>query len=229
MTAFPPTWDVSQLGDLVDILDSRRIPLNATERASRSGDVPYFGATGQVGWIDEPIFNEPLILLGEDGVQFFEASKQKAYLIEGPAWVNNHAHVLRPRPDVDRAFLSYYLNAADYRGLANGTTRLKLTQAAMRRIPVPLPALSMSSAASSNSSTIISLASTPPTLDWSAADFGSRSQEKFSGGTPFGAFVAACRPCLGFGLRHLGEVRRRRSRRTGGSNPQFGERRNRPH
>ncbi len=141
MTAFPPRWDVCQLGDVVDILDSRRIPLNATERASRSGDVPYYGATGQVGWIDMPIFDEPLVLLGEDGVQFFEASKQKAYLIDGPAWVNNHAHVLRARPEVERRFLSYYLNAADYRGLANGTTRLKLTQAAMKQIPVPLPPL----------------------------------------------------------------------------------------
>lgn len=141
MTNFPSAWDVRPLAEIVDILDSRRIPLNAQERASRPGTTPYYGATGQVGWIDKPIFDEPLILLGEDGVQFFEPNKQKAYLIDGPAWVNNHAHVLRARAAVDRKFLNYYLNAADYQGLANGTTRLKLTQAAMKQMPVPLPGL----------------------------------------------------------------------------------------
>lgn len=141
MIEFPSGWEAVPLGEVVDILDSRRIPLNAGERAARRGDVPYYGASGQVGWVDAPIFNEPLVLLGEDGVQFFEASKQKAYLVDGPTWVNNHAHVLRARPVVDRKFLTYWLNTVDYRGLANGTTRLKLTQAAMKRIGVPLPPL----------------------------------------------------------------------------------------
>lgn len=141
MIRFPPSWPVHDLGDLVDILDARRIPVSAKERADRRGNVPYYGATGQVGTIDGAIFDEPLVLLGEDGVQFFDPSKRKSYLIEGQAWVNNHAHVLRSHGTLDRRFLSHYLNAVDYRGFVNGTTRLKLTQAAMRRIPIPLPVL----------------------------------------------------------------------------------------
>lgn len=129
------------LGELVDILDSHRVPVSAKERSHRRGDVPYYGASGPVGTIDEQIFNEPLLLLGEDGVQFFDPGKSKSYLIDGPAWVNNHAHVLRARPMVERKFLNYYLNHCDYRGFANGTTRLKLTQGAMRQIPVPVPHL----------------------------------------------------------------------------------------
>lgn len=139
MTDFPSAWKVRPLGELVDVLDSRRVPVSAKERAQRVGDVPYYGATGQVGWIDQALFNEPLVLLGEDGVQFFDEGKSKSYLIDGPAWVNNHAHVLRTGGHIDRKFLNYYLNAADYRGFANGTTRLKLTQAAMRRLPTPVP------------------------------------------------------------------------------------------
>lgn len=134
-------WEVRPLGELVDVLDSQRIPVSATERATRPGVVPYYGATGQVGWIDEALFDEPLILLGEDGVQFFDPTKSKAYLIDGPTWVNNHAHVLRAR-EVDRRYLNHFLNQVDYRAFANGTTRLKLTQAAMRRIPVLCPCLS---------------------------------------------------------------------------------------
>lgn len=141
MTDFPSNWNVRPLGELVEVLDARRVPVSAKERAKRFGDVPYYGATGQVAWIDQALFNEPLVLLGEDGVQFFDGAKSKSYLIDGPAWVNNHAHVLRAGEDIDRQFLNYYLNAADYRGFVNGTTRLKLTQAAMRRIPTPLPSL----------------------------------------------------------------------------------------
>jgi type I restriction enzyme S subunit len=123
----------------VDILDSRRVPVKAADRASRGGKVPYYGATGQAGTIDHAIFDEPLVLLGEDGAPFFDPNKPKAFLVEGPSWVNNHAHVLRALPPLDRRFLKYYLDWFDYRGFANGTTRLKLTQAAMRRIPVPMP------------------------------------------------------------------------------------------
>jgi type I restriction enzyme S subunit len=136
----PEGWEVRELCELVDVLDSRRKPVNATERADRPGDVPYYGATGQVGTIDEALFDEDLVLLGEDGVQFFDPDKQKAYEISGPAWVNNHAHVLRCNQDLyQQSLLIHFLNQADYRNRANGTTRLKLTQAAMKEIPVLTP------------------------------------------------------------------------------------------
>src|SRR5438128_1786576 len=92
-------WPRRPLGEVVDILDSRRIPVNSKERAKRVGDVPYYGATGQVGWIDDYIFNEELVLLGEDGAPFLDQTKPKAYLIRGRSWVNNHAHVLRGKED----------------------------------------------------------------------------------------------------------------------------------
>ena len=141
----PVSWPVRPLSQVVDVLDSRRVPVKASDRAARSGSVPYYGATGQAGWIDEPLFNEPLVLLGEDGAPFLDPYKPKAYLIDGPAWVNNHAHVLRARTGLDRRFLRYYLDYFDYRGFANGTTRLKLTQAAMRGIPVPTPPVEVQS------------------------------------------------------------------------------------
>lgn len=134
-------WRLVDLGSVVDVLDARRVPVSAKERATRIGDVPYYGASGRVGSIDAHLFDEPLILLGEDGVQFFDPYKTKAYLIDGPGWVNNHAHVLKARPNVDRRYLAHFLNQFDYRGYANGTTRLKLTQGAMRRIPVLIPSL----------------------------------------------------------------------------------------
>jgi type I restriction enzyme S subunit len=135
-------WVTAPLGDLVENLDRHRVPVSSSERATRPGSVPYYGATGQVGTIDSPLFDEELLLLGEDGVQFFDPHKLKAYRIVGPSWVNNHAHVLRPNPArLDLRFLLHYLNQFDYQGFANGTTRLKLTQSAMNLIPVPIPPL----------------------------------------------------------------------------------------
>jgi restriction endonuclease S subunit len=130
------------LESLVDILDNQRIPINATERLVRVGDVPYYGATGQVGTIDKALFDETLILLGEDGVPFFDPTKHKAYEISGPSWVNNHAHVLRAKSEkVIQRYLLHFLNIFNYSGYVNGATRLKLTQGDMKRIPVPLPSL----------------------------------------------------------------------------------------
>ncbi len=133
-------WGETTLGDVVDVLDSQRIPINSEERSKRLGKVPYYGATGQVGWIDEAIFNEELVLLGEDAAPFLERGKSKAYLISGKSWVNNHAHVIRAKTQfTSNRFICHYLNQFNYTDFVNGTTRLKLTQANMRRMPVFLP------------------------------------------------------------------------------------------
>ena len=134
----PVGWIRANLEDLCEILDSRRVPVNAKDRESRVGDVPYYGATGQVGWIDDCLFDEDLVLLGEDGAPFLDPLKPKAYRIHGASWVNNHAHVLRPRAGVEAGFLFHHLNAVEYNRFVTGSTRLKLPQAAMRLIPLNL-------------------------------------------------------------------------------------------
>jgi type I restriction enzyme, S subunit len=140
MTQLPDGWKQAPLESLVDILDSQRVPVNAKDREEREGEVPYYGATGQVGWIDRPLFNEELLLLGEDGVPFLDPRRPKAYMISGPSWVNNHAHVLRAvAGHTSNRYLLHYLNWFDYHGYVTGTTRLKLNQGAMRTIQVRLP------------------------------------------------------------------------------------------
>ncbi len=132
----PVGWVAASLEDVVEILDSRRVPVNAAEREARHGSVPYYGATGQVGWIDNYLFNEELVLLGEDGAPFLDPLRPKAYVIRGKSWVNNHAHVLRAVMGVSSAYVGYQLNRTDYHQFVSGTTRLKLPQAPMRRIPL---------------------------------------------------------------------------------------------
>lgn len=139
----PENWCWTYLTKVAECLDNFRKPINATERAGRIGNIPYYGATGQVGWIDDFLTDENLVLLGEDGAPFLDLIKDKAYLISGKAWVNNHAHILRsPFGDTGNRYLLHYLNSFNYVGYVNGTTRLKLTQASMDTIPIPLPPLS---------------------------------------------------------------------------------------
>jgi type I restriction enzyme S subunit len=133
------SWKIQPLGEVVEILDSYRIPVNSEERKKRVGTIPYYGATGQVGWIDDHLFDEELVLLGEDGAPFLDPSKPKAYLVRGKSWVNNHAHVLRAKPGLLNSFLLYQLNCTDYRTYVSGTTRLKLPQGPMKQIPLFIP------------------------------------------------------------------------------------------
>ena len=143
-----PTYPTYKLGDVADILDSFRKPINSTERAKRIQGknetelYPYYGATGQVGLIDEYLTDGEYVLVGEDGAPFLEPFKPKSYIIRGKAWVNNHAHILSGKKDVScNQYLNYYLNSFDYKDFVNGTTRLKLTQGNLVEIPIPLPSL----------------------------------------------------------------------------------------
>lgn len=140
-----PTY---KLSEVADILDSFRKPINSTERTKRiQGKTenklyPYYGATGQVGLIDEYLTDGEYVLVGEDGAPFLEPFKNKSYIIRGKAWVNNHAHILSGKKDVlSNQYLNYFLNSFDYRNYVNGTTRLKLTQGNLTQIPIPLPPL----------------------------------------------------------------------------------------
>ena len=133
--AFP----TKPLGDIVEFLDSMRRPVTESER--RTGQYPYYGANGQQGTIDDFIFDEPLVLLAEDGGHFDDPSRGIAYRISGKTWVNNHAHVLRPKWEMDLGFLCRVLENYDVGPWVTGTTRGKLTQAGAAQIVVPVPPL----------------------------------------------------------------------------------------
>lgn len=141
----PNSWIHTKLEDIVDIFDYERNPINNAERAQRISNkdpqelFPYYGATGQVGFIDDYRSEGERILLGEDAAPFLDPNKNKAYLVDGKYWVNNHAHILGgARNLVNNKFVLHQLNILDYREFVSGTTRLKLTSASMKQIPLVL-------------------------------------------------------------------------------------------
>ena len=130
---------MKKLGEVVEFLDNLRRPVTESDR--KPGPYPYYGANGIQGTIDRFIFDEPLVLLAEDGGHFEDPARGIAYRIAGKTWVNNHAHVLRPRPDVDIGFVCRVLENYDVTPFVTGTTRGKLTKAGAGEIPLPMPPL----------------------------------------------------------------------------------------
>ena len=123
------------LEDCCEILDSMRVPITASDR--KEGPYPYYGANGVQDYVADYIFDDELVLLAEDGGNFGSKTKPIAYRVSGKCWVNNHAHVIKPKAGLNVDFLCYSLMFYDTDGLVNGATRQKLTQAEMRKMQIP--------------------------------------------------------------------------------------------
>ena len=138
----PSGWFPSTVGNCCDILDSERVPLNSEQRRVRQGNIPYWGANGVIDHIDDYIFDEPLLLLAEDGGYFDQAhTRPICHLVNGKSWVNNHAHVMRVRSENLREYVYYWFVHRDITRFINSGTRSKLNQADLRKLPLLLPPL----------------------------------------------------------------------------------------
>lgn len=136
--AFPK----SRLTDMVDFLDGQRVPLSKSEREKRRGQYPYYGASGIIDYLDDYLFDEELLLLSEDGANLINRSTPIAFVARGQYWVNNHAHVLRPRTDaVDIRFLEYALSDYDVSEFNFASAQAKLNQRNAMKISFGLPPL----------------------------------------------------------------------------------------
>lgn len=139
----PATWNLSQLRYVIECLDGKRVPVETGLRSEMQGSIPYWGAGNIVDYVDRALFDEELVLLGEDGAPFFDHTRPVAFHITEPIWANNHIHVLRINQNADPKYIVYALNAVDYKEYINGAILNKLTQSAMNRIKIPLPPLSV--------------------------------------------------------------------------------------
>ena len=130
-------WPMVRLENVVEILDSKRKPITKSLRTS--GEYPYYGATGIIDYVDNYLFDERLLLVGEDGAKW-GAGEMSAFIIEGKTWVNNHAHVLRVLKDkIIDSYLMYVLNHIDLTAYITGVTVPKLNQEKLKSIEIPLP------------------------------------------------------------------------------------------
>ena len=133
------SWEIVKLGELCEVLDSKRKPI--TKRDRTEGNYAYYGATGIVDYVGDYIFDEKLVLIGEDGAKW-NGGEKTAFIADGKYWVNNHAHVIKPiRTLLVDEWLVYYFLFKDLKEFVTGLTVPKLNQSQLKNIPIPLPPL----------------------------------------------------------------------------------------
>lgn len=126
------------------IRDDLRKPINDSERSTmKTGQLyPYFGANGIVDEINQFLTDSTILCIAEDCGEY-GPGESSSYIIEGKAWINNHAHVLIPKDNCNIKYANIYFHLLDMRGYVSGTTRLKLTQGNLKKIPFILPPLEL--------------------------------------------------------------------------------------
>lgn len=134
----PSHWNVKNLRYAFDFLNYRRIPLSALERGNKQGSYPYYGASGIIDYVDDYLFDEKLLLIAEDGANLLSKSTPLAFLAEGKYWVNNHAHILKPKTKA-YGFWEKLLCNVDYTVFITGAAQPKLSRENLGGISLPIP------------------------------------------------------------------------------------------
>ena len=135
----PEGWEVRGLGDVIEIHDSRRVPLNSRQRANRQGPYPYYGAAGIMDYVDDFLFDGVYVLTGEDGSVVDAGGHPVVQYIWGQFWVNNHAHVIRGRNGVSEEHLFLLLQHVNIAPFVTGAVQPKLSQRNLKAIPIVFP------------------------------------------------------------------------------------------
>ena len=134
----PAHWTAKAVRYIFRNCDSRRIPLSSEERADLEKLYPYYGASGIIDMVDDYLFDEPLVLVAEDGANLLSRSTPLAFLATGKYWVNNHAHILKPLAG-DIWYWVATLETFDFSPLITGSAQPKLTADRLGGIQLPVP------------------------------------------------------------------------------------------
>jgi len=135
----PDGWRLDSLSSVARNEDRRRVPLSSREREARRGSIPYWGANGVLDQIDDFLFDEPRVLVAEDGTVETSDGKLVVHMATGRYWVNNHAHVLAATAGSDLRWLFYALQGVVAAAYISGSVQPKLSQRNMNRIVLPVP------------------------------------------------------------------------------------------
>lgn len=135
----PTHWSICRLKDVFANLNSRRVPLSSEQRGKMlSREYDYYGASGVIDRVDDFLFDEPTILIAEDGANLNSRNLPLAILASGRYWVNNHAHILRPRTG-SIEFLAHRLELINYQPWISGSAQPKLTKDRLMAIRIAIP------------------------------------------------------------------------------------------
>lgn len=136
----PGGWRVGTVGEIVEIHDSKRIPLSGAQRAKMEKRIyPYYGAASLMDYVDEYIFDGIYLLLGEDGTVVDDAGYPILQYVWGKFWVNNHAHILTGKLGFNVESLLLLFKRAPVKSIVTGAVQPKISQANLRSVQVVIP------------------------------------------------------------------------------------------
>lgn len=138
----PKGWELKTFSELTINFDNKRKPLSSMQRSKRHGAFPYYGASGIVDYIDDYIFDETLLLISEDGENLKTRKTAVAFFAGGKYWVNNHAHVIKNKPNIDLRFIKYWFDANHIAPYLSGSVQPKLSRSNLDSIEILTPEFS---------------------------------------------------------------------------------------
>ena len=135
----PEHWKLLPYRYLFYNLDKLRMPITADQRSRNNPQYDYYGASGAIDKIDDYIFNETSLLIGEDGANLVLRNLPLIYIAKGKYWVNNHAHILRPKPNNDLFYFAHQMEIIDYSNYITGSAQPKLSQENLNCVRLVVP------------------------------------------------------------------------------------------
>jgi len=127
------------LGNNIKLLNSKRIPVKKSDRINMNGEYPYYGASGIIDYVDDFLFNEETLLIGEDGANLISRSTPIAFRAKGKYWVNNHAHVISQKSSLNIIYLEYFINSINLETYITGSAQPKLNSSNLKKVELPIP------------------------------------------------------------------------------------------
>ena len=138
----PEGWCFTNIEELLINRDGERRPVSSAIRSKQKNKIyDYYGAAGIIDKVDDYLFDERLLLIGEDGANLLSRSKNNAFFADGKYWVNNHAHVLDATNKDLLDFVAMIINSMKLDDYITGSAQPKLSQDNLNKIPIPLPPL----------------------------------------------------------------------------------------
>ena len=137
--AMPEGWHRGTISEIIELHDSKRIPLSSRERANLAKIYPYYGATSVMDYVDRYLFDGIYLLLGEDGTVTDNKGFPILQYVEGKFWVNNHAHIITGKNGFTVEILYLLFSLTNVQSIVTGAVQPKISQANLNKVPVIIP------------------------------------------------------------------------------------------
>ena len=135
----PNGWRLGTVGDIIQLHDSKRVPLSGSERDKMKKIYPYYGATSLMDYVDNYLFDGIYLLLGEDGTVVDNLGFPILQYIYGQFWVNNHAHIITGKEGFSVEELYLFFSLTNIKSIVTGAVQQKVSQQNLKKVPAIIP------------------------------------------------------------------------------------------